>query len=36
MGKLNQRGFIPMLIAIFVILVSIIGFAFVHVMKANK
>jgi|GEM_PF-2036665 hypothetical protein len=35
MGKINQQGFIPMLIAIIIVIVSVIGFAFMRVMKAN-
>jgi hypothetical protein len=36
MGKINQQGFIPMLITIFIVIVSVIGFVLVRVMKANK
>jgi len=36
MGKLNQQGFVPMLIAIVLMIVCAIGFAFLRVMKANK
>jgi len=36
MGKINQQGFIPMLIAIVIVIVCAIGFALVRVMKANK
>jgi hypothetical protein len=35
MGKINQQGFIPMLIAIVIVIVSVIGFALLRVMKAN-
>jgi hypothetical protein len=35
MRKLNQNGFIPMLIAILVILVVTIAFVFIRVMHAN-
>ncbi len=32
----NEQGFIPMIIALFLVLIAIIIFAYLHVQKVNK